>query len=177
MLSTDGRLRSEQDSLHDRPGEQEARHTQGDGGVGHGHVSVRDEYVPTQKDNIGDLVLTAFVLIGLLVGVSIVAGAKIETIAELPGVDDRDVDGRSHRPTVERIAKGLGLPALYIFTFTWLAIQRHASFDSGGFVDFVAEGGHFAATDGGDPTNVKSCSPVQAKTQRHLALLESASIG
>jgi hypothetical protein len=33
-----------------------------------------DEYVPTQKDNIGDLVLTAFVLIGLLLGVSIVAG-------------------------------------------------------------------------------------------------------
>ncbi len=33
-----------------------------------------DQYVPTQKDNIGDLVLTAFLLIGLLLGVSIVAG-------------------------------------------------------------------------------------------------------
>ena len=51
-----------------------------------------------------------------------------------------------------------------------------AGFDPGGFVDFVAEGGDFAATDGGDPTDVEGRAPVQTKTQRDIAWLESASV-
>jgi hypothetical protein len=33
-----------------------------------------DEYVPTRKDNIGDLVINAFVLIGILLAFSLVSG-------------------------------------------------------------------------------------------------------
>jgi hypothetical protein len=33
-----------------------------------------DEYVPSRKDNIGDLVINAFVLIGILLAFSVVSG-------------------------------------------------------------------------------------------------------
>ena len=34
----------------------------------------RDEYVPTRRDNIGDLVINAFILIGILLAFSVVSG-------------------------------------------------------------------------------------------------------
>jgi hypothetical protein len=37
----------------------------------------RDEYVPTRRDNIGDLILNIFVLIGILMGFSAVAGLAV----------------------------------------------------------------------------------------------------
>lgn len=36
-----------------------------------------DEYVPTRRDNIGDLVINAFILIGFLLGFSLVAGLAV----------------------------------------------------------------------------------------------------
>ena len=33
-----------------------------------------DEYVPTRRDNIGDLVINAFVLIGILLAFSVISG-------------------------------------------------------------------------------------------------------
>jgi hypothetical protein len=44
---------------------------------------------------------------------------------------------------------------------------RRARFDPGGFVDFVAEGGDFAATDAGDPTDIEvapQCRPKRSDT-------------
>ena len=37
----------------------------------------RDEYVPTRRDNIGNLVINAFILIGILLGFSIVSGLAV----------------------------------------------------------------------------------------------------
>ena len=34
----------------------------------------RDEYVPTRRDNIGNLLISAFVLIGILLAFSLVSG-------------------------------------------------------------------------------------------------------
>ena len=37
----------------------------------------RDEYVPTRRDNIGNLLLNAFILIGILLAFSVVSGLAL----------------------------------------------------------------------------------------------------
>ena len=54
----------------------------------------RDEYVPTRRDNIGNLVINAFILIGILLAFSLVSGLGV---GRLPGSPAARQDGRRSR--------------------------------------------------------------------------------
>ena len=66
-----------------------------------------DEYVPTRRDNIGDLVINAFILIGILLAFSIVSGLAFGGLrafrrrgktGDEPDADDHPAPGRIAEP-------------------------------------------------------------------------------